>query len=76
LPQWSFDFWFIPYFMGKGLSIENFKQFVSYAGKLLAMDIAAVSTDEKKRMQRNYVKQMTNMVKTWPVRQLSMSATV
>jgi p-methyltransferase len=76
LPQWSFDFWFIPYFMGKGLSIENFKQFVSYAGKLLAMDIAAVSTDEKKRMQRNYVKQMTNMVKTWPVRQLSMSVTV
>jgi radical SAM PhpK family P-methyltransferase len=74
LPQWSFDFWFIPYFMGKGLSIEHFKQFVSYAGRLLAMDIASVPANEKKKMQRNYLKQMSNIVKTWPVEQLSPAA--
>lgn len=67
LPQWSFDFWFIPYFLGKGLSLEHFKQFVSHAGKLLAMDIASVPNDEKTRMQRNSLKQMTSMVKAWPL---------
>ncbi len=71
LPQWSFDFWFIPYFLGKGLSLDHFKQFVSHAGDLLAMDIASVPTDEKKRMQKSYLRQMCGMVKTWPTEQLS-----
>lgn len=71
LPQWSFDFWFIPYFLGKGLSLDNFKQFVSQAGKLLAMDIASVPEDEKRRMQRSSLKQMSSMVKAWPAKRLA-----
>jgi len=65
LPQWSFDFWFIPYFTGKGLSVSQFKEFIAFADHLLAMDIAAVPGDEKKRLQRNYIKQMVRQVKGW-----------
>lgn len=71
LPQWSFDFWFIPYFLGKGLSLDNFKQFVSQAGKLLAMDIASVPDDEKRRLQRNYLRQMISTVKAWPLNHMA-----
>jgi radical SAM superfamily enzyme YgiQ (UPF0313 family) len=71
LPQWSFDFWFIPYFLGKGLSLDNFKQFVSQAGKLLATDIAYVPDDEKRRLQRNYLKQMISTVKAWPLNRVA-----
>lgn len=67
LPQWSFDFWFIPYITGKGISIEDFKKFVSYANKLLAMDIAFCSEGEKQRLQKSCLKQMTDLVKRWPV---------
>ena len=67
LPQWSFDFWVIPYIMGKGVSIEDFKKFVSYANKLLAMDSAFCSEGEKQRLQKTYLKQMTDLVKRWPV---------
>ncbi len=28
LPQWSFDFWIIPYLMGKGVDLEDFRSFV------------------------------------------------
>jgi radical SAM PhpK family P-methyltransferase len=67
LPQWSFDFWFIPYFTGKGLSIENFKEFVSRSYKLLAMDIAYVPAVEKQELQRKYLGEMNEMVKSWPL---------
>jgi p-methyltransferase len=67
LPQWSFDFWFIPYFIGKGLSIQNFKEFVSHSYKLLAMDIAYVPMVEKTEMQRKYLNEMSEMVRSWPL---------
>jgi radical SAM PhpK family P-methyltransferase len=67
LPQWSFDFWFIPYALGKGIPIAEFKKFVSYADKLLAMDIAYCPDDEKQRMQKKYLRQMVDLAKTWPM---------
>lgn len=58
LPQWSFDFWIIPYLMGKGISLPTFKRFMTGANKALALEIASVSPQEKKRLQREYMQEM------------------
>jgi radical SAM PhpK family P-methyltransferase len=67
LPQWSFDFWFIPYALGKGIPLDEFKKFVSHAGKLLAAEIAYCSDEEKKQIQEKYLQQMTDLAKKWPM---------
>lgn len=68
LPQWSFDFWFIPYALGKGIPINEFKKFVSHANKLLSMEIAAYDADGKNRMQKRYLSEMVDMARKWPLR--------
>jgi p-methyltransferase len=55
LPQWSFDFWIIPYLLGKGISLERFKEFMVFAQKLLAMEIAYVPESQKAAKQREYL---------------------
>jgi p-methyltransferase len=67
LPQWSFDFWFIPYALGKGISISEFKQFVNQANQLLAMEIAYCEQDSKSRMQKRYLNDMVTMARRWPI---------
>ncbi|HYP40112.1 MAG TPA: PhpK family radical SAM P-methyltransferase, partial [Chloroflexia bacterium] len=39
LPQWSFDFWIIPYFLGKGISIAQFRDLMTCANRILEADI-------------------------------------
>lgn len=58
LPQWSFDFWIIPYLMGKGISLDRFREFMTGAHKLLALEIASVDDQPKKALQREYLQQM------------------
>ena len=67
LPQWSFDFWFIPYALGKGIPVDEFKKFVSHAGKLLAMEVAYCPDEEKEKMQKTYLQQMADLARRWPV---------
>ena len=67
LPQWSFDFWFIPYITGKGITVSDFSRFVAYANKLLALEIAYYAGDKKRAMQQDYLKEMVNLVKDWPI---------
>jgi p-methyltransferase len=54
LPQWSFDFWTIPYLLGRGISLEKFKQLMSWSHKLLALEIASVSERQKRSLQDEY----------------------
>jgi radical SAM PhpK family P-methyltransferase len=68
LPQWSFDFWFIPYIVGKGISVEQFKSVVSIAYRLLTLDIAYFSEDQREKMSKMYLKQMVDAVKKWRLR--------
>jgi radical SAM PhpK family P-methyltransferase len=68
LPQWSFDFWFIPYALGKGIPISDFRNFVSHANQLLAMEIASCDADGKSRMQKRHLTEMVNLAKTWQFR--------
>ncbi len=65
LPQWSFDFWFIPYITGKGVSLWEFKQFVSHADALLASEIATCSTAERERIRKKRLDKMIELVKSW-----------
>jgi p-methyltransferase len=66
LPQWSFDFWIIPYLLGKGISFERFKDFMAPAHKLLALNIASVPEHQKQGLQENYVQSMVKAFKGLP----------
>ncbi|MEK6278958.1 MAG: PhpK family radical SAM P-methyltransferase [Acidobacteriota bacterium] len=58
LPQWSFDFWIVPYLMGRGMSLDQFKSFMSQAHNLLALEIASVPKDDKKIAQTDLLNTM------------------
>lgn len=62
LPQWSFDFWFIPYVMGKGVSIDRFKGLMAEANQLLSLEIAAVPPHEKLAAQQRHLDAMVKLV--------------
>lgn len=53
LPQYSFDFWVIPYLLGKGFSFSSFKSFMHLAQQALALEIASVHPDMKTHRQQH-----------------------
>jgi p-methyltransferase len=55
LPQWSFDFWTIPYLLGKGISLECFRELMTLAHKMLVLEIASVPDHQKNSMQQEYL---------------------
>lgn len=65
LPQWSFDFWIIPYLTGKGIDREMFKRFMTQANKMLAMEIASVEERRKDALQQEYLQEMVNNFRSW-----------
>jgi radical SAM PhpK family P-methyltransferase len=65
LPQWSFDFWVIPYLMGKGISRERFREFMAPANQLLRLEIAEVEPREKQRLREDCVRQLVDKVGGW-----------
>jgi radical SAM PhpK family P-methyltransferase len=65
LPQWSFDFWIIPYLIGRGISAERFKQFMTVANKLLAAEIAYLPEAQKNSKQRRELKNIVDMCGSW-----------
>ena len=66
LPQWSFDFWIIPYLLGKGLSLSQFKEFMSEAHNLLTLEIASLPAEQKRSHQRKHLENMVAGAKGWP----------
>ena len=67
LPQWSFDFWTIPYLLGRGISLANFQEFMKIAHKLLSLEIALVADQPKRIMQQEYMNNLVNLVKSWNI---------
>jgi radical SAM PhpK family P-methyltransferase len=65
LPQWSFDFWIIPYFLGKGVSLDRFRAFMQGANRLLALDVATVEPREKAALQRQHLESLAGLVQGW-----------
>jgi p-methyltransferase len=52
LPQWSFDFWIIPYLLGRGVSLEQFRTFMQQANRMLELEFGDVPTARKVERQR------------------------
>ncbi|HSL53915.1 MAG TPA: PhpK family radical SAM P-methyltransferase [Pyrinomonadaceae bacterium] len=65
LPQWSFDFWIIPYLMGKGISRERFREFMTTAHRLLTLEIATVQPQQKKSLQQDYLQTLVHAAQAW-----------
>jgi radical SAM PhpK family P-methyltransferase len=65
LPQWSFDFWTIPYFIGLGFTFERFREFMHGAHKLLTLEIASVPEQQKKKMQQDYLQSLVQAAQSW-----------
>jgi p-methyltransferase len=65
LPQWSFDFWIIPYLMGKGMTIEQFRRFMTNANQLLRLEIAAVQESEKRRLSEESHRGLVDALRNW-----------
>ena len=64
LPQWSFDFWTIPYLIGKGFSFELFKKLMWSAHQMLTLEIDYVPHREKSVMQQEYLEQMVRAIES------------
>jgi p-methyltransferase len=62
LPQWSFDFWIIPYLTGKGISLERFREFMTLADRLLTMEIASVPPQEKEEAQGQHLQNLVKVL--------------
>ncbi len=65
LPQWSFDFWTIPYFIGRGFSFDRFKAFMTQAHNLLRLEIASVPERQKQTLQQGYLQCIVEEAKSW-----------
>lgn len=65
LPQWSFDFWIIPYLLGKGVELEDFRRFTALAQRLIALDVASVPAAEKAREQRRLLDGLVDVAGRW-----------
>ncbi len=61
LPQWSFDFWIIPYLQGEGISPAQFSAFMKQANKLLALQIASVDAEQKRLHKRRCFDALTQI---------------
>lgn len=65
LPQWSFDFWIIPYLIGKGISTGQFREFMAQAHNMLKLEIATVPEQQKRTQQKKFIQNMVAGAKSW-----------
>lgn len=65
LPQWSFDFWIIPYLRGLGMSSDQFRSFTAAAHEMLRLEIASVPPDEKARLQEPILQRLLAEAQSW-----------
>ena len=65
LPQWSFDFWIIPYLMGKGMTLDRFGDFMMHANRMLRLEIAPVPEAEKQRLSYASERGLVEALRGW-----------
>jgi p-methyltransferase len=58
MPQRSFDFWHIPYLLGKGFTRAQFHHFMVEASKLLRMEIEETPAAEKALRQKEIIQNL------------------
>ena len=67
MPQWSFDFWIVPYLFGKGMTRAQFDAFMERAHRLLAIEIASVSGSEREMLQEEQLAAMVSQATDWSI---------
>lgn len=67
LPQWSFDFWIIPYFLGRGVSLETFRQIIIQANRLLRLEFLPIPPEEKRLVQITCLRRSANLMSDYAV---------
>jgi p-methyltransferase len=65
LPQWSFDFWIIPYLLGKGVDLADFRDFMMLSQKLMALGIASIPAAERMRREQELLQEMVKVAGRW-----------
>ena len=65
LPQWSFDFWIIPYLIGKGLTFDSFNSFMRQAHQMLSLEIASVPDRQKEKIQSQCMDAIVQGARSW-----------
>ena len=65
LPQWSFDFWILPYLLGKGLAAEDIRRFTDGANRILALDLASVPDQQRARRKAELLDELVAGARQW-----------
>jgi p-methyltransferase len=65
LPQWSFDFWILPYLVGKGVDLTDFRDFMKLSQSLMALGIATVPMAERARCEQELLQQIVSVAARW-----------
>lgn len=65
LPLWSFDFWILPYLLGRGLTIEQVRQFTASANRLLKLQLSTAADEEKAPRERRFIEETIQCVRSW-----------
>lgn len=64
LPQWSFDFWILPYLSGRGIPPASLKRYLQEAHRLLRGGTRAATGPEGAERERQLAR-MVDVAKTW-----------
>ncbi len=65
LPQWSFDFWIIPYLMGRGVRVHAFRDWVTEAQGVLLAGLEAPDTSGVQERREDGLRRMVQAAKRW-----------
>ncbi len=65
LPQWSCDFWSLPYLLGRDIGMRQIRQFIFVANRMLALEIGGVSGLKREVLQQEYLTELRNCVRSW-----------
>jgi p-methyltransferase len=66
LPQWSFDFWIIPYLFGRGITRTLFETWMKHANELLRLEIAGIDGARREALQGYRLRQMSQLIADRP----------
>ncbi len=64
LPQWSFDFWIIPYLLGEGMTRETFRRFMQRTNRLLAAQIASMNPRDRAAQEADHLDELVRLMKS------------
>lgn len=67
LPQWSFDFWVIPYVLGRGVSLPQFRALMKLGHELLRLGLGDQPAHRKLVAQHALLRRMEAEVADWRV---------